>query len=340
MNHLGTYGGVDGCLYAPLAKGGKSTGKVGGRKGGKSKSKSKSKRSALLESFEYDFQPQNVSLVEEWEDEEDDDMAPVQSHNLNLAGAYKIVGKLCAQLDMPESQCIPDISVFGALLSIKEAGGPDIPMTWGRQRGDCPKIITCVKDDCSDPSKALGSVPDLVKIDDASHYREEFQKLGYDAEEQVALMGAHTFGKLQVCAGGMNGLEHGPFCTDPNKISPKIGSANMMRPDFQGDTISNPGGCIPKTGEANGCWAKVAAPEKGSLGRRRRSGTSGSSKSKRNKRNKEGKKGGKTKGSKEGKSKGGKEGKTKGSKQGKRFSSLLEAEEAKGKPDAEEDDTP
>merc|ERR1719454_1302755 len=37
----GTYGGVDGCLYAPLAKGGKATGKVGGRKGGKSKSKSK-----------------------------------------------------------------------------------------------------------------------------------------------------------------------------------------------------------------------------------------------------------------------------------------------------------
>merc|ERR1719248_106624 len=73
----------------------------------------------------------------------------------------------------------------------------------------------------------------------------------------------------------MNGLEHGPFCNDPNKISPKITSSNMMTPEFHGDTISNPSGCIPRTGEANGCWAKVAAPAKGELGRRRRSGTSG-----------------------------------------------------------------
>merc|ERR1719321_2036274 len=47
----GSYGGVDGCLYAPLAPGGRSTGKIGGRKGGKSKSKSK-RSSALIQSFE------------------------------------------------------------------------------------------------------------------------------------------------------------------------------------------------------------------------------------------------------------------------------------------------
>merc|ERR1719158_464737 len=184
----GKYGGVDGCLYAPLAPGGRSTGKVGGRKGGKSKSKSKSKSSALLESFEDDFMPSNASLVEEWEEdaEEEDDLAPVQSHNLNLAGAYKIVGRICDQLSgqISKSQCVPDISVFAALLAIKEAGGPDIPMVWGRRTGDCPKIITCVKNDCTEPGKALGSVPDLVKIDDANHYRDEFQKLGYTAEDQ------------------------------------------------------------------------------------------------------------------------------------------------------------
>merc|ERR1719399_1476215 len=31
----GTYGGVDGCLYAPLAKGGRATGAIGGKVGKK-----------------------------------------------------------------------------------------------------------------------------------------------------------------------------------------------------------------------------------------------------------------------------------------------------------------
>merc|ERR1719158_1805198 len=39
----GTYGGVDGCLYAPLAPGGRSTGKIGG-KSSKADRKKKSKK--------------------------------------------------------------------------------------------------------------------------------------------------------------------------------------------------------------------------------------------------------------------------------------------------------
>merc|ERR1719272_1583742 len=101
-------------------------------------------------------------------------------------------------------------------------------MTWGRERGECPKIITCVKDDCTTPGKALGFAPELTLMDEPDHYREAFEKLGYNAEEQVALMGAHTFGKMQVCAGGMNGIEHGPFCTDPSKFVPPLRDDNMM----------------------------------------------------------------------------------------------------------------
>jgi len=319
----GKYGGVDGCLYAPLAAGGKASGKErksgtgktakkASRKG-KKKGKKGKKGGSLLEAFEEEY-------IEA--EESEDDLQPVQSHNLNLAGAFKIVGELCDEFgDDLGDGCVPDMSVYMALVAIENAGGPEIEMVWGRTRGDCPNVINCVKDDCTEPGKAIGpsGAPELTKLDDSDHYREAFDKLGYSAEEQVALMGAHTFGKMQVCAGGMNGIEHGPFCTDPKKMVPPLTSANMMSGEFKGDMApSSPSGCIPKSGEAKECWAKVAAPAKGSLGRRRRrsGGSSSGGGSKKNGKTRGGKKAGRTK-----KTKGSKK-----SKKSKRSSSLLEAQ--------------
>ena len=37
-------------------------------------------------------------------------------------------------------------------------------------------------------------------------------------------MGAHTFGQLQVCTGGMNGIEHGNFCPKRGELNPPDGT--------------------------------------------------------------------------------------------------------------------
>jgi len=40
---------------------------------------------------------------------------------------------------MPD--CIVDMSVLGSIVTIEAVGGPTIPMTWGRKKGTCTKVI-------------------------------------------------------------------------------------------------------------------------------------------------------------------------------------------------------
>merc|ERR1712072_1080619 len=53
---------------------------------------------------------------------------------------------------------------------------------------------------------------------------------GFSPVDQVALMGAHSFGQLQVCAGGLNGIEKGPFCKDGSSINVKMGNGSAWYP--------------------------------------------------------------------------------------------------------------
>lgn len=216
---------------------------------------------------------------------------PTGTHNLNIGGAYKIADKVCRAAGRSLGRnCIPDISVLGALVAVEMAGGPKMRMTWGRKRGSCPNIVSCTKQDCATSTKAIGFAPDLVALDDAPHFRKMFKKMGYTAKEQVALMGAHTFGKVQVCAGGMNGLERGPFCSKSNMLVPPLKRENAMTGRAYEHTVKNPGGCIPVTGKRNSCWIKkrahkmllqveANASSHSSAARRRRRGSGGGSKS-------------------------------------------------------------
>jgi len=98
---------------------------------------------------------------------------------------------------------------------------------------------------------ALAGAPTLTGIDDAQAFRDSFQKLGFGPVDQVALMGAHTFGKLAVCAGGLNGIESGPFCSDPNKVHPKLTEANFFP------------NCKPKLGVVSHCWKQTTSKTNG-----------------------------------------------------------------------------
>jgi len=204
------YGGVDLCLYSPLSKG--------------------------------------------------DHGSPEPSHNRNLPSSFGWAQQLCNQFcqkgkrkegvcrSMPD--CIVDMTVLGSIVTIEAVGGPKIPMTWGRKKGTCKKVIETPFS--KDPKKletyvnepALAGAPSLTGIDDGPAFRSAFKKLGFNPTDQAALMGAHTFGKLQVCAGGLNGVEAGPFCVDPTKMDPPLTEKNISP------------ACEPKLGVVSHCWVK------------------------------------------------------------------------------------
>lgn len=218
------YGGVDGCLYSPLSEGKKGT--------------------------------------------------PEPSHNRNIDTSFKPLQKLCQSLcqhaDLKGTalcsklnNCFVDISVLGALTAIENAGGPRIPMTWGRVKGPCDDIIVTpfTKHLGADALKklystkpALNFAPSLTGIDNVGQFRKAFEHLGFNAEEQTALMGAHTFGQLEVCAGGMGGIEHGNFCTNKDLLDPPLTKDNLT-PDSK--PKKDAGTCVPKEGVVNNCWLKA-----------------------------------------------------------------------------------
>lgn len=208
----GEYGGVDGCLYSPLDKGSHGV--------------------------------------------------PEPSHNRNLPSSFGWAEVLCNQycggkngkkdgICRSRPACIVDVTVLGSLVAVEAVGGPHIPMVWGRRKGSCEKLIETPFS--KDPKQlasyinkpALGFAPSLTGIDDGQSFRDAFERLGFNPSDQAALMGAHTFGKLQVCAGGLNGIEGGPFCNKPSEIDPPLTDANLYP------------NCYPKIGVVSHCWVEV-----------------------------------------------------------------------------------
>merc|ERR1712217_199844 len=120
-------------------------------------------------------------------------------------------------------------------------------MRWGRRKGNCTQtIVTPFKKNVGssyDQFPALRSAPSLTGIDDAQHFRDTFQSLGFGAKDQAALMGAHSFGKLQVCAGGMNGIERGPWCYNRSMLDPAVGGQQLLE-----------NGGTPVVGVVSKCW--------------------------------------------------------------------------------------
>ncbi|KEG11463.1 putative ascorbate-dependent peroxidase [Trypanosoma grayi] len=75
-----------------------------------------------------------------------------------------------------------DLWSYAAVVSIEAMGGPAVPWRWGRV--DAKDGSACGPD---------GRLPDAAKTQD--HVREVFTRLGFNDEETVALIGAHTCGE-------------------------------------------------------------------------------------------------------------------------------------------------
>jgi len=92
---------------------------------------------------------------------------------------------------------------------------------------------------------ALKDAPGLRGMDHPNTFRDAFKSLGFDPDEQAALMGAHTFGKITAigCSGQFKGIQKGPFCNKEEQLDPPIAPSQL---------VGN--GCTPKLGKIGKCW--------------------------------------------------------------------------------------
>ncbi|XP_066320541.1 probable L-ascorbate peroxidase 8, chloroplastic [Miscanthus floridulus] len=79
-----------------------------------------------------------------------------------------------------------DLFQLASAMAIEEAGGPKIPMKYGR-------VDVTAAEQC--PPE--GRLPDAGPRDPAEHLREVFYRMGLDDKEIVALSGAHTLGRAR-----------------------------------------------------------------------------------------------------------------------------------------------
>jgi len=223
------YGGVDGCLYSPLS---------GGDKGYPNPDHNRNVPGAL---------PRAVDVCKAvcW-------MVPklkiCQGKKVNIKGA-----KVAAN-------CIVDATVLSANNMIRLSKGPDVTMLWGHEKGNCGQSIVTPFVKHLNPAikakfskmPALRMAPSFTDIDNPKGFSDVFQRLGFNARDHVALMGAHTVGKIQPCASGLNGIEVGPWCKNQKKVIPPLPD-NLIASPRGTCKLSATNSCFsvhPKTGAA------------------------------------------------------------------------------------------
>ncbi|KAL6899788.1 hypothetical protein ACP4OV_006446 [Aristida adscensionis] len=108
---------------------------------------------------------------------------PELSHGANagLINALKLIQPI---KDKYPGISYADLFQLASATAIEEAGGPKIPMKYGRVDVTAPE--QCPPE---------GRLPDAGPRDPAEHLREVFYRMGLDDKEIVALSGAHTLGR-------------------------------------------------------------------------------------------------------------------------------------------------
>jgi len=101
--------------------------------------------------------------------------------NAGLIGAIKLLE--------PVKEKFPDISYadlfqLASATAIEDAGGPKIPMRYGRRDTSGPE--ECINE---------GNLPSAGPPSPASHLRQVFYRMGLNDQDIVALSGAHTLGR-------------------------------------------------------------------------------------------------------------------------------------------------
>ncbi|KAF8653178.1 hypothetical protein HU200_062627 [Digitaria exilis] len=103
--------------------------------------------------------------------------------NAGLINALKLIQPI---KDRYPSITYADLFQLASATAIEEAGGPKIPMKYGRVDVTAPE--QCPPE---------GRLPDAGPRDPAEHLREVFYRMGLDDKEIVALSGAHTLGRAR-----------------------------------------------------------------------------------------------------------------------------------------------
>ncbi|KAJ4848035.1 putative L-ascorbate peroxidase 6, chloroplastic/mitochondrial [Turnera subulata] len=101
--------------------------------------------------------------------------------NAGLVNALKLVQPI---KDKYSGVTYADLFQLASATAIEEAGGPKIPMKYGRVDVSAPE-------DCPEE----GRLPAAGPPSPADHLREVFYRMGLDDKEIVALSGAHTLGR-------------------------------------------------------------------------------------------------------------------------------------------------
>ncbi|KAL5215831.1 hypothetical protein ABZP36_007232 [Zizania latifolia] len=101
--------------------------------------------------------------------------------NAGLVNALKLIQPI---KDKYLNISYADLFQLASATAIEEAGGPKIPMTYGR-------VDVTGPDQC--PPE--GKLPDAGPHSPADHLREVFYRMGFDDKEIVAISGAHTLGR-------------------------------------------------------------------------------------------------------------------------------------------------
>ncbi|XP_073265164.1 probable L-ascorbate peroxidase 6, chloroplastic/mitochondrial isoform X2 [Populus alba] len=101
--------------------------------------------------------------------------------NAGLVDALKLIQPI---KDKYSGVTYADLFQMASATAIEEAGGPKIPMKYGR-------VDVSVPDECPEE----GRLPDAGPPKPADHLRGVFYRMGLDDKEIVALSGAHTLGR-------------------------------------------------------------------------------------------------------------------------------------------------
>ncbi|AQK71676.1 L-ascorbate peroxidase S chloroplastic/mitochondrial [Zea mays] len=113
--------------------------------------------------------------------------------NAGLINALKLIQPI---KDKYPGITYADLFQLASATAIEEAGGPKIPMKYGR-------VDVTAAEQC--PPE--GRLPDAGPRDPAEHLREVFYRMGLDDKEIVALSGAHTLGRARPDRSGWGKLE-------------------------------------------------------------------------------------------------------------------------------------
>ncbi|EPS67390.1 thylakoid-bound ascorbate peroxidase, partial [Genlisea aurea] len=101
--------------------------------------------------------------------------------NAGLVNALKLLQTI---KDKYSGVTYADLFQLASATAIEEAGGPKIPMKYGR-------VDVSTPDECPEE----GRLPDAGPPSPASHLRDVFYRMGLNDKEIVALSGAHTLGR-------------------------------------------------------------------------------------------------------------------------------------------------